>query len=231
MKTVIVIPTYNEAESIRGTIEEIFKYVPDCVRVLVVDDRSPDCTAALVRNHFEDHPRVDVFVRMEQRSFAKSYLEGFKQALADPQAEAIFEMDADMSHHPRYLPDLLYGLQTADVVVGSRYVPGGDVSNFSAHRKLISRAANVYARILTQLPVRDITAGFVGYQRHVLERIPFDRIMSDGYGFQIEMKHHAHKLGARFHEVPIVFRDRYNGHSKMNKKMIWEGLRVGWRLK
>lgn len=231
MNTTIVIPTYNEAESILGTLEEIFKHVPEDVRVLVVDDESPDGTANIVMNTFGTHPRVAVLCRTSPRSFAQSYIEGFKTALADPATEAVFEMDADMSHHPQYLPALLDALHEHDVVIGSRYVPGGDISNFSWHRKLISRAANVYARALTHLPIRDITGGFVGYKRHVLERIPFHAIQSDGYGFQIEMKHHAHQAGARFKEVPIVFRDRYNGYSKFSKKMILEALRIGWRLR
>ena len=254
MKTIIVIPTYNEAESILGTIEKIFKYVPNDVLILVVDDQSPDGTADLVREHFgitspslykgwvpstpspasnDDclkNSRIKVLVRTTQRSFGQSYLEGFTKALEDPATKAIFEMDADLSHHPRYLPEMLKTLQEHDVVIGSRYIPGGDVSNFSWHRKLMSHAANWYARALTRLPIRDITAGFIGYRRHVLERIPFEKIMSDGYGFQIEMKFHAYKIGASFKEIPISFRDRYNGKSKMNKKMVWEGLKIGWKL-
>mgnify|MGYP001559466532 FL=1 len=182
-------------------------------------------------NTFGTHPRVSVLERHGPRSFAQSYLDGFRTALADPATEAVFEMDADLSHHPRYLPALLDALREHDVVIGSRYVHGGDISNFSWHRRLISHAANIYARTLTRLPVRDITAGFVGYRRPILEAIPFNAIQSDGYGFQIEMKHHAHRAGARFKEIPVVFRDRYNGHSKMNRRMIWEGLRIGWRLR
>lgn len=231
MKTTIVIPTYNEAESILGTIEEIFRHAPEDVRLLIVDDQSPDKTAAIVMNTFGTHQRVSVLVRQGPRSFAQSYIDGFRAALADPATEAVFEMDADMSHHPRYLPSLLDALREHDIVIGSRYVPGGDISNFSWHRRLISRAANTYARTVTRLPFRDITAGFVGYRRPILEAIPFDAIQSDGYGFQIEMKHYAHQAGARFKEIPIIFRDRYNGKSKMNNKMIWEGLRIGWRLR
>lgn len=231
MNTTIVIPTYNEAESILGTIEEIFRHAPDDVRLLVVDDQSPDKTAAIVMNTFGTHPRVSVLVRHDPRSFAQSYIDGFRTALADPATEAVFEMDADMSHHPRYLPALLDALREHDIVIGSRYVPGGDISNFSWHRRLISRAANTYARTVTRLPFRDITAGFVGYRRPILEAIPFDAIQSDGYGFQIEMKHYAHQAGARFKEIPIVFRDRYNGYSKFSKKMILEALRIGWRLR
>lgn len=231
MKTTIVIPTYNEAESILGTIEEIFRHAPEDVRLLIVDDQSPDGTADIVMNTFSIHPRVAVIRRTNPRSFAQSYIEGFKAALADPETEAVFEMDADLSHHPQYLPALINELQNHDVVIGSRYVPGGDIANFSWHRKLISRAANIYARTLTRLPIRDITGGFVGYRRHVLERIPFHAIQSDGYSFQIEMKHHAHRAGARFKEVPIVFRDRYNGYSKFSKRMILEALRIGWRLR
>lgn len=231
MNTTIVIPTYNEAESILGTIEEIFRHAPDDVRLLIVDDQSPDRTATIVMNTFGTHPRVSVLVRQGSRSFAQSYIDGFRQALEDPATEAVFEMDADMSHHPRYLPVLLDALREHDIVIGSRYVPGGDISNFSWHRRLISRAANTYARTVTRLPFRDITAGFVGYRRPILEAIPFDAIQSDGYGFQIEMKHYAHQAGARFKEIPIVFRDRYNGYSKFSKKMILEALRIGWRLR
>lgn len=231
MNTTIVIPTYNEAESILGTIEEIFRHAPEDVRLLIVDDQSPDGTADIVMNTFSVHPRVAVIRRENARSFAQSYLEGFRAALADSTTEAVLEMDADLSHHPRYLPQLIEALKTHDVVIGSRYVLGGDISNFSWHRQLISRAANTYARTLTGLPVRDITAGFVGYRRPILEAIPFDAIQSDGYGFQIEMKYHAHRAGARFAEIPIVFRDRYNGYSKFSKKMILEALRISWRLR
>lgn len=231
VNTTIVIPTYNEAESILGTIEEIFRHAPEDVRLLVVDDQSPDGTADIVLNTFSTHPRVAVIKRENARSFAQSYIEGFRRALDDPSTEAVFEMDADLSHHPRYLPALIDALNEHDVVIGSRYVPGGDIANFSRHRKLISRAANIYARALTRLPIRDITAGFIGYRRPILEAIPFHAIQSDGYGFQIEMKYHAHNAGARFKEIPIVFRDRYNGYSKFSKKMILEALRIGWRLR
>src|SRR3989338_5071191 len=208
MNATIVIPTYNEVESIVRTLEEIFAHTGEAVRVLVVDDQSPDGTADIVMNNFGVHPRVELLRRTTPRSFAQSYLDGFRAALAQPDTDAVIEMDADMSHHPRYLPSLLDALRTHDVVIGSRYIPGGDISNFSWHRRIISRTANLYARTLTRVPVQDITAGFVGYRRPLLEKIPFHALESDGYGFQIEMKYHAHRAGATFAEIPIVFRDR-----------------------
>lgn len=230
MKTVIIIPTYNEALTIEKTLDTIFEYVEDSVSVLIVDDHSPDGTADVVHAYQQKNSAVKLLERQKPKSFGQSYIDGFQAALSDPNVEAIFEMDADLSHHPKYLNDMISALKEADVVIGSRYIHGGNVTHFSRYRLLLSKLANIYARMTTGLSTTDATAGFVAYRRNILQCILKNTIQADGYGFQIEMKFRAMQCGARFKEIPITFTDRTAGSSKMSKAMMLEGLLVGARL-
>lgn len=230
MKTVIIIPTYNEALTITKTLDVLFDHVDQDTSVLVVDDSSPDGTADMVDKYRTSENRVSLLRRTKPKSFGQSYLDGFNHALSDPTVQAVFEMDADLSHHPRYLKTMISSLKDADVVIGSRYIADGNVSNFSKYRLFLSKAANFYARAVTGLRVADATAGFVGYNRSILACILKHAIKADGYGFQIEMKFRAMQCGARFKEIPITFVDRAAGVSKMSKAMMLEGLLVGGRL-
>jgi glycosyltransferase involved in cell wall biosynthesis len=220
MNTVAVIPTYNEA----GTIAEVVRRALDAspsVRVLVVDDSSPDGTGAIADGIAAGESRVEVLHRPAKSGLGPAYREGFAIALAAG-AEAIVEMDADLSHDPGDLPRLIDAAARADVVIGSRYVPGGATKNWSRARELLSRGGNAYARGLLGLPLRDATSGFRLYRRAVLEALPLGEMRSEGYGFQVEMAWRAWTSGFAIVEIPIVFSERREGASKMSRAIVAE---------
>lgn len=218
----VIVPTYNECENIPLLLPRVLAY-PE-LSVLVVDDGSPDGTGDLVAAEVEHHPRVHLIRRGGKQGLGTAYVAGFRYALARG-AEYIFEMDADFSHDPRYLPDLLHASETTyDLVIGSRYVPGGGTTDWGWARRLISRGGNIYARIILGLPLSDMTGGFRCYRRRALEAIQLDRIRSNGYSFQIEMAYRVHQAGLRVGEVPIIFPDRRVGASKMSKNIVYEAL-------
>lgn len=218
----IIIPTYNERENIAALVRRVVEQLPEC-RVLIMDDNSPDGTGQIGDELAESDSRVRVVHRPSKDGLGKAYLAGFRQALAS-HAEYVFQMDADFSHDPAYLPTFLELIERADLVIGSRYVAGGGVTNWGVHRKLISGLGNAFARTVLELPVRDATAGFRCYRRTVLDAIDLDSIQSEGYAFQIEMAYRAHQRGFRVAEFPIIFPDRVHGRSKMSKKIIAEAL-------
>ncbi len=220
MKTLIIIPTYNELENLPPLLKEIFSYAPT-TDVLIVDDNSPDGTGALAERLGKEDTRIHVLHRDEKCGLGTAYIAGFTYAI-DHQYEAAFEMDADFSHDPRYLPDFLAKIEHADLVIGSRYIPGGCTPNWSLGRRLISGCGNLFARTLLRMPVQDCTAGFRCYRRSLLERIGLDSIQSQGYGFQVEMAYRTHKLGFKIVETPIVFMDRRVGKSKMSRAIVLE---------
>ena len=223
-----VIPTYNEAENLPSLLTGIHGVAPG-MHVLVVDDNSPDGTGILAESLANADGRIFVHRRPRKLGLGTAYVAGFRWAL-EHDYRAVIQMDADFSHDPRYLPDLIAGLEEADLVIGSRYVHGISVVNWSLWRLALSLGGNAYARWLTGIPLRDLTAGFKAFRRGLLERIPLQRIVSDGYAFQIEMNFWSHRLGARFREVPIIFADRRVGISKMNKGIVIEALATPWRL-
>ncbi len=231
MKSLIVIPTYNEKENIGNLILQIIN-LDEKINVLIVDDNSPDGTGEVVdklKVKFQD--RVFVIHRAGKLGFASAYIEGFQLALT-MDTDYIISMDADFSHHPRYLPGLISKLKDYDVVVGSRYMFGTvSVVNWPIKRLILSRLANLYAKMVTGLKVNDCTSGFAGYRREVLEKIGIENILSDGYSFLIEMKYRAQRKGYKLCEVPIVFEERRLGQSKMSKKIIFEALFRVWQLK
>ncbi|MBX5451247.1 MAG: polyprenol monophosphomannose synthase [Thermogemmatispora sp.] len=221
MKTLIIIPTYNEKENLRPLLREIFRYAPT-TDVLIVDDHSPDGTGELAEELAREDARVHVMHRPGKLGLGTAYIAGFKYAL-EQGYDAAFEMDADFSHDPRYLPDFLRLIEEADLVIGSRYIKGGATPNWPFLRRLISGGGNIFARTLLALPVHDCTAGYRCYRREVLESIDLDSIRSRGYAFQVELVYRVWRQGFRIVETPIVFEDRRVGQSKMSKAIILEG--------
>ncbi len=233
MKAIVVVPTYDEAENIERLVREV-RTLPDGLEVVVVDDNSPDGTGRLADGLAAEDPGVHVIHRRGKLGLGTAYVEGFKLALARG-ADAVLEMDADFSHDPAAIPRLLRKLEEGyDLVVGSRYLDGGRVVNWSLSRLALSRLATLYVDLVTGMGahvVTDATAGFKCYRRRVLESIDLDRIHSNGYAFQIEMKYRAYRRGFKLAEIPIVFTDRRVGQSKMTKRIILEALWVVWRLR
>lgn len=234
MEKLVIIPTYNEKDNIIRILEAVFSQEKG-FHVLVIDDGSPDGTADIVKGLFSVYPgQLFLEERRGKLGLGTAYIHGFKWAIAR-NYQFIFEMDADFSHNPKDLERLYKACKydKADVAVGSRYVPGGAIKNWPLDRQLYSRGGALYTRLITWMPVKDPTAGFVCYTKRVLETINFDSINFVGYAFQIEMKFAAWKLGFRIQEVPIVFIDRLIGVSKMSKGIIKEGvlgvLKIQWQ--
>jgi dolichol-phosphate mannosyltransferase len=224
MRALVVVPTYNEAATIRRVVESL--RATGRTQVLVVDDGSPDGTGEIADWLAERDYGVHVMHRSEKAGLGAAYRAGLRWGL-DHGYEALGEMDADGSHNPDDVPRMLDALGNADVVIGSRYVPGGSVRNWPAHRLLLSRGANWYVRAITGLPVNDATAGFRMFRRAALEALDLDRSQSDGYSFQIEMAMRAHAAGFRVVEIPITFEERAEGASKMSRTIVLEAL---WRV-
>ncbi|MEW6621159.1 MAG: polyprenol monophosphomannose synthase [bacterium] len=231
MSTLVIIPTYNEKDNVQKLIPQILN-LEGKINVLIVDDNSPDGTGEVVNKLKEEFPdRVFVIHRPGKLGFASAYLEGFQFGLK-MDVDYIISMDADFSHNPDFLPKFISKLKDYDVVVGSRYTHGTvSVVNWPIKRLILSRFANLYAKIVTGLKINDCTSGFVGYRANVLEGINFKNIVSDGYSFLIEMKYRAYKKGYKLTEVPIVFEERRLGQSKMSKRIIFEALFVVWRIR
>lgn len=230
MKALVIIPTYNESQNIKAIIGEIFSLSIENLHVLIVDDNSPDGTADIVKEVQQSNPNVHLLERPGKAGLGTAYVDGFRYAL-ERDYDRIIEMDADFSHDPKELPNLLEASKEKDVVIGSRYVKGVNVVNWPLGRLILSVFASKYTRIITGLPLNDCTAGFKCFRREVLETIDLDNIHSDGYSFQIEMHFKAWKKGFSLGEIPIVFVDRAAGSSKMSKKIVREAIWVVWKLK
>lgn len=217
----LVLPTYNEAENIEAIVAAALENLPPASHVLVVDDGSPDGTGEIADRIAASEPSVSVLHRPGKQGLGPAYVAGFAQALAAG-AQLIAQMDADFSHDPADLPRLVAALEHADVAIGSRYVDGGDVAEWGPARRLISRGGSAYARLVLGVGIRDLTAGFKVFRRPVLEAIELETIPSLGYAFQVETTYRAIKAGFRVVEVPIVFRDRRVGDSKMSGQIVVE---------
>ena len=222
MRNLVLIPTYNERENVSAMIDKVFS-LPVAFDILIIDDGSPDGTADIVRERQKDYPdRLHLLCRKGKLGLGTAYLAGFRWGL-ERDYDYIIEMDCDFSHNPDDLPRLIAAAEEgADVVVGSRYVQGVNVVNWPMSRLLMSYCASIYVRAVTRMPVHDATAGFVCYSRRVLERIDLDKVEMKGYGFQIEMKYSAWKLGFKIREVSIIFIDRVLGQSKMSSSIFGE---------
>jgi dolichol-phosphate mannosyltransferase len=225
----VIIPTYNERENIGLIIPEIRSLLSD-VHILVVDDNSPDGTSRYVKELAAAAPGLFVLDRPAKEGLGKAYVAGFAWALSR-QYEFIFEMDADFSHDPKYLPDFLAAIRDSDLVIGSRYIRGVNVVNWPMSRLLLSYFGNLFARIVTGVPILDCTAGFKCFRRKVLETIRLDKIDSSGYSFQVEVNYLVWKRKFRIAEIPIVFTDRKRGTSKMSTKIVREALILIWKLR
>jgi dolichol-phosphate mannosyltransferase len=223
----VVIPTYNEAATleriVRATVAELRRVAPAEHRILIVDDNSPDGTGAIADALASELEEVEVLHRTAKDGLGQAYLAGFGRAL-EAGAEFVIEMDADFSHDPRYLGDLLRAAETADLVLGSRYVPGGGVRDWGLLRRLISRGGGMYARMILRVRVRDLTGGFKCIRRRVLEAIDLPSVRAEGYVFQIEVTYRALLAGFKVVEVPIVFSDRTAGTSKMSARIAAEAM-------
>lgn len=222
----LILPTYDEADNLEPLVEAARAKLPPTARVLIVDDNSPDGTGEIADRLASRHENVVVLHRARKEGLGPAYIAGFREALAGG-AGLVLEMDADFSHDPAYLPRLLGEAKRADVVLGSRYVPGGGVSDWGPLRRLVSRGGSAYARLVLGLGIRDLTGGFKCFRREVLEAIDLDAISTRGYAFQVEMTYRADRLGFKVVEVPIVFRERRVGSSKMDLGIAAEAI---WRL-
>ena len=227
MRAVVCLPTYNERENLEAMVRRLGEVLdPGRDRLLVVDDNSPDGTGEIADRLAAELDWVDVLHRPRKEGLGRAYLDGFRKALADG-AELILEMDCDFSHDPNDVPRLIEAADGADLVLGSRYVPGGGTANWGLVRRAISRWGSLYAQVLLGLDVRDLTGGFKCYRRAVLERIDLDAIASRGYAFQIETTYRALRAGFRVVEIPIRFTDREVGGSKMSRAIVLEAV---WKV-
>ena len=229
MNAIVIVPTYNERDNLTSLIPAILE-VDGALDILVVDDGSPDGTGELVEAFAEASSRVQMLQRGSKQGLGTAYVDGFRYALAQGY-DYMVQMDADFSHRPEDLPRLLEAAEDADLVIGSRNVPGGRVENCSFVRRFISKGGSLYARTLLSLPIKDCTGGFKCFHRSVLERIDLGGMRSNGYGFQVEISFLAHRAGFRIAEVPIVFPDRTAGQSKMSKSIFLEAASLVWKLR
>ena len=223
MKTLVLIPTYNERDNLPVLVKDLMT-IPG-VSAMVLDDQSPDGTGKVADGLARDYPgRVLVLHRTGQRGLGVSYLEGFRNAIAGDW-EYVCQMDADLSHDPKYLPEMrALAASGADLVIGSRYVAGGSIPEWPLLRRAISRIGCRYARMMLRVPIQDATSGFRAYRAETLTAIDLDEVRADGYGFQVEMAYRVHNMGGRIAEVPIEFRDRTLGRSKMSMRIVVEAL-------
>jgi len=229
MKALVIIPTYNESENIKNIISEVLKQ-DEIIEVLVVDDNSPDKTAELVKKMMQSEMRINLLQRRSKMGLGSAYVAGFRYALANDY-DYIIEMDADFSHDPKVLPEMIKAMENNDLVIGSRYLKGVNVVNWPLWRLILSIFASKYVRIITGMPIKDPTGGFKCFRREVLESIELNKILSDGYSFQVEMNYRAWVKKFRIKEIPIIFTDRRVGESKMTMKIIREAVWMVWKLR
>lgn len=229
MRKLVIIPTYNELENMKLLLPELMNLKSE-FDILIADDSSPDKTADFVLEFQKTNPRVHLLLRQQKNGLGQAYIAGFKWGL-ERNYDALVEMDADFSHRPEDLVKILKAIESEDVVVGSRYVPGGQTVNWGFIRKLISRGGGVYSRMILGYPVQDWTGGFNAWKVQVLKDIGLDTIRSNGYSFQIELKYKAQRRGYKIKEEPIVFEDRRVGQSKMSLKIVLEAFYKVWLIR
>jgi dolichol-phosphate mannosyltransferase len=220
----LIIPTYNERDNVNSLVARIRKAAPR-EPIFFVDDNSPDGTAAAIRSVQQGDPDIHLMVRPGKGGYGSACRDAMEKILRENLAPYVIQFDADLSHPPELLPRIIEALGTWPVVIGSRYVAGGGSQNWDFRRRCLSLGANMYARLLTGVPVHDMTAGFVGYQAAILRKIDLSEIRSEGYAFLMEMKFNLNRRGATFHELPIIFTERESGKSKFSRKIMLEGVR------
>ena len=222
MKILIISPTYNENKNISQLIEKIFNLNVD-VQLLIIDDNSPDGTADIVKSHMLTNTNIHLLERPSKLGLGTAYCKGFKYAIEN-NFDLIIQIDADLSHNPDDIIKMIKNIEGYDMIIGSRYINGVNVVNWPMNRLLLSYFANTYARLLTRVPIYDLTGGFICFKRRVLEKIDLDLIESEGYSFQIEINFLAYSLGMKIKEIPIIFHDRTVGESKMNSSIVREAV-------
>lgn len=230
LNTWIVIPTYNERDNIQELVPRLFSVLPEA-HILVVDDNSPDGTSEAVRSLQRSLPRLDLLSRKDERGFGSAYLAGFRRIFELSGSDVILMMDADLSHDPAHIPAMLKRIETCDAVIGSRYAPNGGVDGWELWRKVLSKGGNTYVRIVTGMPFRDCTSGFNLIRTEILRGLNLSGIGSSGYAFLMELKYLMWRSGAVVEEVPIIFRERTRGESKISGRIIREGVRAPFRVR
>lgn len=227
-ESIILIPTLNERRNLEQLIPAIFDLMPE-ISVLIVDDNSNDGTGELIKNFQSTYNKLFFLERTENFGYGKACIDGFRWSL-DKSFRYMVTMDADFSHDYRVIPEMLKQLDKNDVVIGSRYVTGGRIENWKLHRRILSKIANLYVRAILGLRIGDLTTGFNAYRKEVLSQVNLDEIKSDGYAFLVELKYKLFIQGAKPLEYPIVFYERREGQSKMSGKIIWESIKLPWKL-
>lgn len=229
MKNLIIIPTYNERENIEALVGEIFSILPD-VNILIVDDSSPDGTADVVRNLKNIYPRLELLKKPQKNGLGGAYVEGFKKALEESEVRKVVMMDGDFSHNPKYLPLLFEESENHSLVVGSRYVSSGNISQWELWRKILSAGGNFYVRTILGRQINDWTGGFNCIQSEFLRKVDFEKIDLSGYAFIMGVKYALLKAGAVVKEIPITFEARRGGESKISRHIISEGIIAPWKI-
>ena len=229
MKNVIILPTYNERENIGNIIPMIFSVVPD-IYILVADDNSPDGTADVVKDLQKKYPNLSLISRPKKNGLGRAYINAFNYVLKDHDIRSVIMMDADLSHQPKFLPEMLEKSREFSVVIGSRYVLGGGTVGWELWRRALSYFGNFYCRTITRMPINDCTTGFNVINADLLRKIDLSRVDMSGYAFIMELKYNLYLAGARFYEVPIIFMNRVGGESKMSSHIINEGILAPWKM-
>ncbi len=229
MRSLVIIPTYNEIDNIKKIIEQVLPQ-DSSIEILIVDDNSPDGTGKVVLEIMKETDRLHLIERKGKLGLGTAYVEGFKFAIQN-KYDFVIEMDADFSHNPDDIPRLIENIQDNDLVIGSRYVSGVNVVNWPISRLILSYFASFYVKIITGMKIDDPTGGFKCFRRSVLEKINLDSIISDGYSFQVEMNYRIYNKKLRVKEIPIIFYERRDGKSKMSKHIVWEAIWMVWRLR
>ncbi len=226
-KTVIILPTYNERENLPGITNEIFALKVSDLQILIVDDNSPDGTGEVADQLARQNGRIKVLHRQKKEGLGRAYVQGFHFAIETLGADLIFCMDADFSHDPKVIPQFIQKMEKADVVIGSRYVPGGRIVNWSWARRFISALGNFYARLVLGVPIKDLTTGYVCFRKGVLDKIGLGQLAAIGYVILIELKYRSYRNKFRITEIPITFMERRGGASKFSIRIMWECF---WRV-
>jgi dolichol-phosphate mannosyltransferase len=229
-KIVVIIPTYNEVNNIEKIIREIFKNISN-IHVRIVDDNSPDGTGLVVEKMTKDFPNLSLFKRDKKEGLGNAYIDAFSRIIKDGSFSHICMMDGDFSHNPFYLTQMIEQSQNHNVVIGSRYIKGGGTEGWELWRRILSRWANFYCRLITGIPVYDCTGGFNLIDIEYLKKIDFSKFEASGYAFIMELKFNLYKLGVSFKEVPIIFKNRQEGESKISNHIISEGIIAPWKMR
>ncbi len=228
-RLIIILPTYNEATNIKAILQKIYQEMPQ-VSVLVVDDNSPDGTSKIVQALQVDHPSLELYLRVKKEGLGKAYIDAFKRVLAKDQFDWMIMMDADGSHDPCYLKEMVDYTENFDCLIGSRYVLNGQTVGWELWRRILSRFGNWYCRAVTGMPINDCTGGFNMMRVDTIRKLNFNKIDLSGYAFIMELKYSLFKVGARFKEIPIIFHNRRGGESKLSNHIIGEGILAPWKM-